>query len=65
MNLQAQMTKKLEQSGLSQRDVAKLTGLSQQAISKIVNGQTKEPDYKTAVRLAKFLKTNIRNIYDE
>lgn len=51
MKLQAARTQK----GLKQRDLAKRAGVSQQVISRIETGQTKDAGYGAAMRIARVL----------
>ena len=57
------LKQKREEKGLSQPELARLSGVSQQSISQIENGSNRNPGILTMIGLAIALECELRDLY--
>jgi transcriptional regulator with XRE-family HTH domain len=57
------LNEKIQKSGMSQARFARLAGLNETTISKLLNGKTRRPDPETCLKMARILKVHWRTVY--
>lgn len=50
-------------AGIKQKDLANATGVSQQCLSKLENGKTKNPNRELMLKLAEALETDVQTLF--
>ena len=65
MKIGERLRRAVERAGLTQREVARRSGLEEATVSDLLNGKTRRPAFDSVERVVKAIGTSFSELFDE